>query len=92
MDTQGTSDSYATWSEVKMSVSRKSTTLTIPGPVICQVEGYIKYIQHHIYTNRTLGDYLAIEEQKQFTSPADQSTVCHCYNLVLHLLLTVLKR
>jgi len=48
-----------------MSVSRKSTTLTIPGPVICQVEGYIQYIQHHINTNRTLADYLAIEEQKQ---------------------------
>jgi len=50
-----------------MSVSRKSTGLsfTIPGPVTCQVEGYIQYIQHHINTNRTLADYLAIEEQKQ---------------------------
>jgi len=58
MDTQGTSYSHVTCSEVMLSFPRKPTGLPfrIPGPVTCQIEGYIQRIQHHIKTNKTLAD------------------------------------
>jgi len=33
----------------------------IPGPVTCQIVGYIQYIQHHISTNRTLADWISTQ-------------------------------
>lgn len=59
MDIQVTSDSYAICPAVMMLVPNKSTGLsvTIPGPVTCQIKGYIQYFQHHINTNRTMADW-----------------------------------